>query len=297
MPQILYPPAAAQTLGEVLKTGAQIFRLSLNATLPYGVIVAICGDLANLRSLAMNAPLQGFDSTDPVWWAWNVAGSILALLFSSALILRQKALAAGERPSLAAELRQSVVLLSRLIVCVALCTLAMVVAMLPFGMALPMTGLNPALTNLASVNVGMLLLLIPLSLPGAWLSLGLFFAPVALILKKLGPIEAMRFSFRLLRGNWWRTSVLTAVMVGVLLGMLLLVAMMAAAVALGMGISDLKVATTLAIPVGVICGAIIVPWCGAQVLAMMGDLTVRQNEARRAGPGAGAGSGPGPGLK
>jgi hypothetical protein len=285
MPQILYPPAKAQTLGEVLKTGAQIFRLSLNATLPYGIIVAICGDLANLRNLIMDLPLQSFDSTDPVWWGWNVAGSILALLFGSALILRQKALAAGERTSIAAEMRQSGILLSRLIVCVALSTFAIGFAMLPFGMALPMTGLNPAMTNIASANIGMLLLLIPLSLPAAWLSLGLFFAPVALILKKLGPIEAMRHSFRLLRGNWWRTSVLTGVMIGVLLVMLLLVATLAAAAVLGTGVSDLRVVATLAIPLGIICGAVIVPWCGAQVLAMMGDLTVRQNEAARADAG------------
>src|SRR3984957_6730930 len=257
MPQILYPPARAQTFGEVLKTGAQIFRLSLNASLPYGLIVAICGDLANLRDLSMDLPLQSFDSTDPVWWAWNVAGSILALLFGSALILRQKALAAGERTTIAAELRLSGVLLSRLIVCVALCTVAIGVAMLPFGAALPMTGLNPAMTNLASANIGMLLLLIPLSLPAAWLSLGLFFAPVALLLKKLGPIDAMRYSFRLLRGNWWRTSVLTAILVGVLMLMILVVATVAAAVVLGMGVSDMRVIATLAVPLGIICGALV----------------------------------------
>lgn len=280
MPQNLYPPARAQTFGEVLKTGAQIFRLSLNASLPYGVIVAICGDLANLRDLTLDLPLQSFDSTDPVWWAWNVVGSILALLFGSALIMRQKALAAGERTSIVAELRQAGVLLSRLIVCVALCTVAIGIAMLPFAAALPMTGLNPTLTNLPAANIGMLLLLIPLSLPAAWLSLGLFFAPVALILKKLGPIDAMRYSFRLLRGNWWRTSVLTAILMGVLMLMVLLVATAAAAVVLGMGVTDMRVIATLAVPLGIISGALVVPWCGAQVLAMMGDLSVRQSETK-----------------
>ena len=51
---------------------------------------------------------------------------------------------------------------------------------------------------------------------------------------------------------------------------------------LGSGVSDLRVIATLAIPLGILCGAVIVPWCGAQVLAMMGDLQVRQDEARRA---------------
>jgi hypothetical protein len=276
MPQILYPPARPQSISEVLKTGAQIFRLSFGATLPYGVIVAICGDLANLRNISLDLPLQSFDSTDPIWWAWNVAGSILALLFASALILRQKALAAGERISALSEMRQAAVLLSRLIVCVALSTVAISLALLPVGVAVPMTGLNPGLTSLASVKVGMLLLLIPLSLPGAWLSLGLFFAPPALILRKLGPFEAMRVSFRLLRGNWWRTSVLTAALVGVLLVLLLLVATMAAAGVLIAGVSDLKLVANFAIPLGIVCGALLVPYCCAQVLAMMGDLMVRQ---------------------
>jgi hypothetical protein len=216
------------------------------------------------------------------------------LLFGSALILRQKALAAGERTSAGAEMRQACVLLSRLIVCVALSTVAVSVALLPFGAALPMTGLNPSMTSLASVRVGMLLLLIPLSLPAAWLSLGLLFAPPALILRKLGPIEAMRVSFRLLRGNWWRTSILTAVLAGILVLLLLGVATIAGAAVLVSGLTDRNLVATLAIPLGIVCGAIIAPWCGAQVLAMMGDLMVRQDEARRAGTGDSNGTSTGP---
>ena len=294
MPQILYPPAKAQTIGEVLKTGGQIFRLSFTGALPYGVIVAVCGNLANLRNLSMELPLQSFDSTDPVWWGWFVAGTILTLLFGSAMLLRQKAVAVGESGSVVAEMRQSAVLLSRLIVCVALSTVAVSFALLPFAMALPMTGLNPALTNLATVNVGMLLLLIPLSLPGAWLSLGLFFAPPVLIVKKLGPIEAMRHSFRLLRGNWWRTSVLSAALLGVLLLMLVVAATLAGVAAMVAGVSDPKLAPTLGIPLGIVCGAIMVPWCGALVLAMMGDLMVRQEATRRGGTGKPDGAGNGP---
>jgi hypothetical protein len=291
MPQILYPPARPQTVGEVLKTGAQIFRLSLGASLPYSIVVAICTELANLRNLSLGLPvpnpLQNDANIDPVWWAWYVVGSILSLFFGSALLLRQKALAAGERTSITAELRQAGVLLSRLIVCMALSTIAVVVGLLPVAAALPMTGLNPAMTNLASVNVVMLLLLIPFSVPAAWLSLGLFFAPAALVLKKLGPIEAMGFSFRLLRGNWWRVSVLTAALAGVLLLIAMVVGVAAALIVAGTGTLDLKAINSLQTPLGLVCGAIILPWCGAQVLAMMGDLLVRQDAARRTGTGTG----------
>ncbi len=142
-----------------------------------------------------------------------------------------------------------------------------------------MTGLTPGTTSLASVNIGMLLLLIPLSLPAAWLSLGLFFAPIALVLRKLGPIEAMRVSFRLLRGNWWRTSVLSAVLIGALLLVLVLAAVVAAIVVMASGVSDLRRLAVMAIPLGILCSALFIPWCGALVLAMVGDLQVRQDEA------------------
>ncbi|HEX3838735.1 MAG TPA: hypothetical protein VHW25_17410 [Steroidobacteraceae bacterium] len=287
MSQNLYPPTRAQTVREVLQTGTKIFRLTLAATLPYAILIAICGNLANLRNLSLDLPLQNLltlqsaDAADPIWWAWNVAGSILTLLFGSALLLRQKALAAGESTSALTEVRQAAVLLSRLIVCVALSTFVVSLALLPFIYALPLTGLTPALTNPAALNPVMLLLLIPLSLPAAWLSLGLFFAPVALVLKKLGPIEAMRVSFRLLRGNWWRTSVLSAALAGVLIVTLVFATTAAAVAAMGFGVSDLKRLSELAIPLGILGSALFVPWCGAQLLAMLGDLTVRQKEAAR----------------
>jgi hypothetical protein len=104
---------------------------------------------------------------------------------------------------------------------------------------------------------------------------------VALVLKKLGPIEAMRVSFRLLRGNWWRTSVLSAALAGVLIVTLVFATTAAAVAAMGFGVSDLKRLSELAIPLGILGSALFVPWCGAQLLAMLGDLTVRQKEAAR----------------
>ncbi len=294
MPQILFPPARAQTVREVLKTGGQIFRLSLGVTLPYGIIVALCGQLPNLRNLSMELPVQSFESTDPGWWAWMVAGVMLALWFGGALTLRQKALAAGERTSAMAEIRQSGALLSRLIICVTLSTVALVLALFPVGAVLPLTGLNPTLTNLATAKVGMLLLLIPASLPAAWISLGLLFAPAALVLRKLGPVAAMVYSFGLLRGNWWRASLVSGALAGMLLLMLLVVGTVAQAIMMVSGVTDLKVVASMAIPLQLVCVAIIAPWWSAQVLAMMGDLMVRQEEARRAGTGDSNGTSTGP---
>jgi hypothetical protein len=294
MPQILYPPARAQSVSEVLKTGGQIFRLSLGVTLPYGILIALCGELANLRNLSLDLPVPTIESTDPGWWGWTIAGAMLALLFSGAMLLRQKALAAGERTSAAAEMRQALVLLSRLIVCVALSGAAVILALAPVGVVLQMAGVTPTVTSFATVKVGMLLLLIPASLPGAWLSLALLFAPSALVLKKLGPIEAMGVSFALLRGNWWRASVLSGALAGVLVLILVLMAILVGLAMAASGVTDLRLVATMAMPLRMVFTAILVPWCSAQLLAMMGDLTVRQEEARRASTGDSNGTSTGP---
>ena len=125
----------------------------------------------------------------------------------------------------------------------------------------------------------MLLLLIPLSLPAAWLSLGLFFAPAGAggeetradrgHARELPPAAGQLVAHFGVDGRAGRRA--------------------DADVAAGRDhgrrrcrdgrrLGHEASVGTLAIPLGIVCGAIIVPWCGALVLAMLGDLMVRQEE-------------------
>lgn len=61
-----------------------------------------------------------------------------------------------------------------------------------------------------AIMVGSLLLIIP----GIWLSISLAFCFFAAVIDRKGPIESLKYSHGLVRGNWWRTAaVLTIVLI------------------------------------------------------------------------------------
>lgn len=61
-----------------------------------------------------------------------------------------------------------------------------------------------------AVMIGSVLLLIP----GIWLGVSLAFCFYAAVTDRKGPIESLKYSHGLVRGNWWRTAaVLTIVMI------------------------------------------------------------------------------------
>ena len=273
MPPILYPPARPQTVREVLDTGILIFKATLGATLAWGMLMALAAELPNLRNIALGVPLQHPEEADPQWWAWGVAGWILSLLLWSVLLLRQKAVAAGERGSTLAELKVAAVQLSRLIAVAALWMVALALALVPYGIGLQMAGLAGIRT---ASDALMAVMLSPLTLPAVWLSVALMLAPVLVVVQKLGPIAALQESLRLTQGHWWRASVVSGVAFGVLLLLLLLIAMVAG-VGVGMaGVRDVRVAMLVAVPVGIIWSALSCVAMSAVLLALLGDLRVRQ---------------------
>jgi hypothetical protein len=79
----------------------------------------------------------------------------------------------------------------------------------------------------ASIAYGLLLLfgLALFLVPGLILSLSLAFAPYLVVLERVGPIESLRQSHRLVWGFWWRTSVIFAVVLFVALAAFLLLAL------------------------------------------------------------------------
>lgn len=66
-----------------------------------------------------------------------------------------------------------------------------------------------------AVLIGCILLLIP----GIFLMVALAFAVYAVVTEQLGPIASQRFSWRLVRGYWWRTAVIMTI-VGIIVSIL-----------------------------------------------------------------------------
>jgi len=280
MPQILYPPARPQTVREVLDTGWLIFKATVGSTLSYAMLMSLATELPSLYSLALGRPLPTQDQTDPQWWAWGITGLILSLWLWGALMLRQKALVAGERANTVMELKGAVIQLSRLIAVAALWLVAVVVALGPYIAGTQLAGLDGVQSAADALKA---LALSPLTLPAAWLSVALMFAPMLVVLRREGPLDALGSSLRLVRGHWWRASVVTGVAFLGLFALVIVVAVIAGVVVGLAGVADLRLVELVAMPLGVVCSALSFTVMSAMMLALLGDLRVRL-EARQSGP-------------
>ena len=272
MPQILYPPARPQTVREVLDSGWLIFKTTVGSTLSYAMLMSLAAEFPNLYSIALGRPLQTQDENDPNWWFWGIFGLILSLFLWGALLLRQKALASGERTNALGELKVAGIQLSRLIFASALCMLSVGVALGLYVAGTQMVGLAGVQTPTDALKA---LALSPLVLPALWLSVALMFAPMLVVLRRQGPLEALAGSLRLVRGHWWRASVVTGVIALQVFALVLFVAVVAGLVVSLIGVKDLRIISMVAMPLGIVCSALSFTLMSAMMLALMGDLSVR----------------------
>jgi hypothetical protein len=141
----------------------------------------------------------------------------------------------------------------------------------------------PAMLGLTIVSavatfVGLILCIAP----GVWLYTAWSAAPAALIAEDTRPLEALRRSFQLVKGNWWRTFgllVVANILVSVIVA--LITTPLQFAIGLGVGMSDptapfsggyLAANTIIS---GVITAAT-VPFLAAVIVAIYFDLRVRK---------------------
>jgi hypothetical protein len=241
-----YPPHRPQSVGEVLDTGFRIFQSTLLPSLPYGVLWVLAAQLATLHDLAAGRPLRAFGGADPIWWLWYGLGMVLTLAVWTALILRQSALASGSPSSARAELRAT---LSRLPELVALAVMAA-----------------------AACAVGLALLVAP----GVYLVVAFAFAVPALLARSLGPLDALTYSARLVRGHWWRTTLILAIAAVIVLVMYIVLGILTLLVFTGFGVADVALVTAVSRAEGRALGVVIAPFASAMILATFAELRARR---------------------
>lgn len=244
-PPSLYPPTQPQSISEVLNSGFTIFHTTLGRSIPYGLAAVVAAQLPNLRGLGAARTLSPLARGGPAWWTWYASGMLVSMLISSALVLRQSALAAGRRASLATELRT---MLARLADLIAL-----------------------ALFALIALTLGLALLVVP----GVYLAVPLCLAVPALLLRPLGPLAALICCARLVRGHWWRTALILAITGLVMISIYALCAMLTAFAISALGIRDLERVAAISAAVGIAAGALAVPFFWAMMLATFAELSVR----------------------
>jgi len=246
MSQALYPPSRPQSVGEVLDSAFAIFRRTMLPCLPYAFLGILGNQLPHLYDVATGHVLREFPRGNLMWWAYYAAGLLIGSLFWAALVLRQAALASGQPAVAARELRTALQRLPLLIVMLLLSGLAILV-----GLAL-------------------------LVLPGLYLMLGCLFGFPALMLERLGPVEALLYSNRLVQGRWWRTSLIFSVALTAFLALYALAPIVAGVVFVVRGTADIAVFTAVTTAATILVGGLLMPFSTALWLAIYGELRVRR---------------------
>jgi hypothetical protein len=267
MPNALYPPLKPRSFAELLDAVLQIFRLSLLKCLPYATLAIIAGQLSTLYYL-WRGRVPVLDTNDPVGVSIYGVGTLIFVMLAMTILLRQSSIAAGRPVTGSADLIDT---LRRAPGIVAIFLLAGTPVAAFIAMAL---ALAPPY-RVAGVIV--------MLAPAIYIWIALSFALPALMLARKGVLASIAYSFRLVRGNWWRVAAMYGVGVGVILTLWTLVAAVVA-MALsddGTGVTD-DAAITRAISSAAILAvcAIGLTFYSALTLALFGDLEVRRATSR-----------------
>ncbi|MGH8295519.1 MAG: hypothetical protein ACRETZ_08485 [Steroidobacteraceae bacterium] len=264
MPNALYPPLKPQSFGELLDVVLQIFRLSLLKCLPYATLAIIAGQLSTFYYL-FRGRMPTLDSNDPVGVTLYGVGTLIAVILWMALLRRQSAIAAGRPAAGSADL------LDALKRAPAIAAIALLGGAAAAVFVLPALALAPPYRT-AGIAV--------MLAPAIYVSIALSLALPALVLARKSVLASLAYSFRLVRGNWWRVAGTYIVGSAVILTLWLLVAAIAAVAFSDSGAADAAIARAITSAAILAVLAVGLTFYSALVLALFGDLEARRMTSR-----------------
>ena len=276
MPSVLYPPSRPQAIGEVLDSAVRIFKATLLKVLPFSVLATVAGQLQNIYIILSGRNIRPFSNSDPGWWAVYLLGTIVGAALINAIIVRQAAIATGSESAGMPALKEGL----RNVPAVVL--MGIVMAVLVGIWFVPLAVIPAAYRSWSGA-----LLAVP-----AFYLLVLFLCswPARLIDRK-GPIESLRYSAHLVRGNWWRTVMVYLVVLTMIIVLSVTAGLIVGVLTQLVAARDLAVSTAVSAVMVVASGAVFVPFVSSMSLALYGDLQSRKDgadlERRIAGAPAG----------
>jgi hypothetical protein len=264
MPNTLYPPLKPRSFGELLDAVLQIFRLSLLKCLPYATLAIIAAQLWVLYYLTRGrTPV--LDTNDPIGVALYGVGTLVFIMLWLTILLRQATIAAGRPVAGRTDLLDTLKRAPAIVAIALLGGLAVTVLMLPT------LALAPAYRT-----AGFIVMLAPV----IYIAIAVSFALPALILARKGVLASIAYSFKLVRGHWWRVAGLYGVGLGVVLTLWMLVAAVIAMAVSDSGADDAAIARTVSSAAVLAVLAIGLTFYSALILALFGDLEVRRLTSR-----------------
>jgi Membrane domain of glycerophosphoryl diester phosphodiesterase len=282
MPNALYPPLKPRSFGELLDAVLQIFRASLLKCLPYATVAIIAGQLSALYYLARGRnPV--LDSKDPVGIALFGVGSLIGVVLWAALLLRQSAIAAGRPVTGAAGLLDTLKQTPAITAIVLLGGAAVAILMLPaLALAPPFSALALLMGPwwAALVPAYRDALTVVMLAPALYVGVALSFSLPALVLARKGVLGSLAYSFKLVRGNWWRVAAIYIVGSAAIWTLCVLVATIFTIALSDNGSDDVAITRAISSAAILAVVAIGLTLYSALILALFGDLEVRRMTGR-----------------
>jgi hypothetical protein len=264
MPNALYPPLKPRSFAELLDAVLQIFRLSLLKCLPYATLAIIAGQLSTLYYL-WRGRVPVLDTNDPVGVTIYGVGTLILVMLAMTILLRQSTIAAGRPVAGSADLVDTLRRAPGIVAISLLAGAAVAVLMVPaLALAPPYR------------TAGIIVMLAP----AIYVWIALSFALPALILARKGVLASIAYSFRLVRGNWWRVTAMYCVGVGVILTLWTLVAAVVTMAMSDDGTDDAALTRAVSSAAILAVFAIGLTFYSALTLALFGDLEVRRATSR-----------------
>lgn len=264
MPNALYPPLKPRSFADLLEAVIQLFRLSLLKCLPYATLAIVAGQLWMLYYLS-HGQKPVLDSNDPVGVTLYGVGTLIGVILSVTILLRQSAMAAGRPVTGATGLLET---LKRAPAIVAIALLAGAVLTM---LMLPALALAPAYRT-AAVAV--------LTVPAVYVFIALSFSLPALVLARKGVLASLAYSFRLVRGNWWRVAFVYVVGAMIITTFVLLVAAVTTLAQADNGADDAAITRAITTAASLAVSALGLTFWSALSLTLFGDLEVRRVTSR-----------------
>jgi hypothetical protein len=268
MANIPYPPPRPLSVGEVLDLTFRIYRASVVSCLIFAALGVIANQLPNLYSVSRGATLLQALLTPKnslMLWSLMLAGALLGLVFTGAVVLRQYAIATGH--PVGGELPRSLGRLPGLVLLMVLFGATFAVGAMFIGAAFIFSGM-------ARVFLALLL-----CLPILYAVVAVSCSLTAMYVTPMGAAAAYVRSVRLTSGSFWRLSVIYTIGV-IVLGVLYILTSGVIGMLMGiLGRGDVALITATLGVVSVAIGALATPFYTALGLAVFGDLTVRKEGA------------------
>lgn len=262
----------------MLDLAFEIFRRTLLGCLPYGVLSVLCTQLAKIYQLGRSALVRGSPAPAAVYSLCYVAGVLLIMLFLSAVLLRQRALASGESSSRAGELRMALQRFPGALVLVLLVVPLVMIGIFGLVVLLRATGVP---TGNRPPNLTASIAFLAVFPSGVAVATGTLSAAFGLLLPNLllrpvGPLRAISHNLRLLRGHFWRTAVIFMIATFVMLPFYAAALLVASLILLLLQVQDVALYSAILSVVLFAVGAVVLPYHCAVVVSTFGDLRVRR---------------------